>query len=135
MEATAVYYVVETKKSFADALVAVRRAVETAKWGILGAYDLSEILSAKGFPQAEPFKSIDVCAPAHAAAMVKADQLTALCMPCNILVYVDRGATKIATLQPGGILPQLFPRAAAELPALPAQIDSELRAILDAAAR
>ena len=42
------YHVVETNKSFAEAVVAVRRAVESAKWGILGAYDLGEILAAKG---------------------------------------------------------------------------------------
>ncbi len=128
-------YVVETRKSFGEALVAVRRAVEAAKWGILGDYALSEILTAKGFAQPEPFKSIDVCAPAHAAALVGADRRTALCMPCSILVYVEDGRTKVATMQPGAVLPQLFPAAAAGVAALPEQIDAELRGIVDAAAR
>ncbi len=128
-------YVVETRKGFGEALVAVRRAAEAAKWGILGDYALSEVLTAKGFAQPEAFKSIDVCAPAHAAALVKADRRTALCMPCSILVYVEDGRTRIATMQPGSVLPGLFPAAAASVGALPQQIDAELRGIVDAAAR
>lgn len=134
MTPSAPYHVVETHKSFHEAAVAVRRAVEQAKWGVLGAYDLSEMITAKGFPQGEQFKSFDICAPAHAAAMIKANQLTALCMPCSVLVYTERGQTKIATMQPGAVMPQLFPEAASALGAMPSQIDAELRNILQAAA-
>lgn len=135
MTPNAPYYVVETNKSFSEAVVAVRRAVESAKWGILGAYDLGEILTAKGFPQAESFKTLDICAPAHAATLAKANRLTALCMPCSVLVYAEGGRTKIATMQPGAALPQLFPETAGTLGPLPQQIDAELRGILEAAAR
>jgi uncharacterized protein (DUF302 family) len=132
--ASAPYRVVQTRKSFAEAVVAVRRAVEQAKWGILGAYDLSEIMTAKGFPQTEQFKSLDICAPAHAASMVKANQLTALCMPCSVLVFTEGGATKLAAMQPGAVMPQLFPEAAATLGSLPQEVDRELAAILETAA-
>lgn len=129
------YRVVETQKSFAEAVVSVRRAVEQAKWGILGAYDIGEILTAKGFPQGEQMKTLDVCAPTHAAAMVNANRLTALCMPCSILIYTDRGVTKLATMQPGTVMPQLFPETANLLGVLPGQVDRELAGILEAAAR
>ncbi len=132
---TTAQYVIETKKSFGEAVVAVRRAAEAAKWGVLGDYDLSEILTAKGFAQSEPFKSIEVCAPGHAAAMVKAERLTALCMPCSVLVYVEGSRTKLAAMLPGAVVPQLFPRAAEAVGDLPQQIDAELRGILDTAAR
>jgi len=135
MDTGKLYLVVDTHKTFADAVVAVRRAVEAAKWGILGAYDLSEILTAKGFPQTEAFKSLDICAPAHAAALMKTDRLTALCMPCSVLIFTDNGRTKLAAMQPGAVLPQLLPRVAAEAGRLPQQIDTELRGILEAAAR
>ncbi len=70
-------YVVETHKSFSEAVIAVRKAAEAAKWGILGDYDFSEILTAKGFTQKESFKSIEICAPAHAHQFVNAEKLTA----------------------------------------------------------
>jgi uncharacterized protein (DUF302 family) len=126
-------YVVETDKPFPEAVIAVRRAAEAARWGILGSYDFTEILAAKGFPQREPVKSLDICAPSHASALIAAERLTALCMPCSVLIFTEDGKTKIAAMQPGSVLPQLFPQAAGQLGDLPGKIDAELRSILDAA--
>ncbi|GBC75974.1 hypothetical protein HRbin07_00166 [bacterium HR07] len=128
-------YVVETGKSFQEAVIAVRKAAEAHKWGILGDYDFSEILAAKGFPQAEHVKSLDICAPAHANALMGAERLTGLCMPCSVLVFTEKGKTKIAAMRPGAVMPQLFPEVLAKVGDLPKKIDSEIQAILDAAAR
>lgn len=128
-------YVVETSKSFQDAVVAVRKAAEAHKWGILGDYDFSEILAAKGFPQTEQVKSLDICAPGHANALMGAERLTGLCMPCSILIFTDRGKTKIAAMRPGAVMPQLFPQAVKQVGDLPQKIDAEIQAILDVAAR
>jgi len=126
-------YVVETNKSFKAALVAVRQAAESRKWGVLGDYDFSEILSSKGLNQDEQFKNLDLCSPKHANAIAGAEKLAALCMPCSVLVFTDRGQTKIATMQPGAMLPQLFPHIVEALGTLPEEIDAELKAIVDAA--
>lgn len=128
-------YVVETSKSFQDAVIAVRKAAEAHKWGIMGAYDFSEMLAAKGFHQNEQVKSLDICAPTHANALMSAERLTGLCMPCNVLIFTDKGKTKIAAMRPGTVMPQLFPQAAQQLGNLPKQIDVEIQSILDAAAR
>lgn len=98
-------YVVETSKPFLDAIIAVRKAAEAHKWGILGGYDFSEILAAKGFPQPEQVKSLDICAPAHAHAMMGAERLVGLCIPCSILIFTDKGKTKIAAMRPGAVIP------------------------------
>ncbi|HEY5595923.1 MAG TPA: DUF302 domain-containing protein [Candidatus Bipolaricaulota bacterium] len=127
-------YVVETKKSFKDALIAVRKQAESRKWGVLGDYDFSEILSSKGFPQAEQAKSLDLCSPSHANQVMAAEKLAALCMPCSVLVFTDQGKTKIAAVKPGVMLPLLFPHAKGKLGALPQEIDAQLKDILDAAA-
>lgn len=128
-------YVVETSKSFQDAVIAVRKAAEAHKWGILGDYDFSEILAAKGFPQSEHVKSLDICAPAHANALMGAERLTGLCMPCSILIFTDKGKTKIAAMRPGAVMPQIFPHVTERVGDLPQKIDAEIQAILDAAAR
>jgi len=128
-------YVVETSKSFQEAVVAVRKAAEAAKWGILGDYDFSEILAAKGFPQTEQVKSLDICAPAHAHGMMAAERLTGLCMPCSVLIFTDKGKTRIAAMRPGSVMPQIFSQAAQRLGELPKKIDAEIQSILDAAAR
>ncbi|MCS6936314.1 MAG: DUF302 domain-containing protein [Candidatus Bipolaricaulota bacterium] len=128
-------YVVETSKSFQDAVIAVRKAAEAHKWGILGDYDFSEILAAKGFPQTEHVKSLDICAPAHAHALMGAERLTGLCMPCSILIFTEKGKTKIAAMRPGAVMPQLFPHVVQKVSDLPQKIDAEIQAILEAAAQ
>ncbi|MBS1714257.1 MAG: DUF302 domain-containing protein [Armatimonadetes bacterium] len=121
-----------TEKPFSEAVVALRRAVEANKWGILGSHDFGEILAGKGLPQREQYKTLEICAPAHADAMLAWNPLVALCMPCSVLVYTENGSTYIAALRPGKIVPTLFgggdvPTASADV------IDGELRTIVDAA--
>ncbi|OGF57757.1 MAG: hypothetical protein A2Z21_07605 [Candidatus Fraserbacteria bacterium RBG_16_55_9] len=135
MGSTDFVYIAETTKSFQEAVIAVRRAAESAKWGILGDYDFSEILAAKGFPQSEQVKSLDICAPAHANRFMSAERLTALCMPCSVLIFTDKGKTKIAAMRPGAVLPQIFLEAASKIGEQAKQIDEEVESIIDQAAR
>jgi uncharacterized protein (DUF302 family) len=128
-------YVVETEKSFQDAAVSVRKAAEARKWGVLGDYDFSEILASKGFPQAEQVKSLDICAPAHANALMGIERLTGLCMPCSVLIFTEGGRTKIAAMSPASVMPQLFPQAAEQAKAKLEEITREIREILDEASR
>ena len=130
-------YVVETPKSFQDALIALRKAAESRKWGVLGDYDFSEILAAKGFPQTEQVKSLDLCKPGHANALMNVERLTGLCMPCSVLVFTEQGKTKtkIAAMNPRAVMPQLFPGAASQAQAQLEEIEREIREILDEAAQ
>ncbi|MBI1730160.1 DUF302 domain-containing protein [Candidatus Acetothermia bacterium] len=127
-------YVKETSKSFKEAVVAVRKVTEAAKWGILGGYDFAEILNSKGFPQTEEMKTLEICAPAHANGMIGIEKLTALCMPCSVLIFTEKGKTKIAAMRPGAILPSLFPSHAPQFEKPAAAIDDEVKAIIDKAA-
>jgi len=129
-----VVYAVETQKSFQDALIAVRKAAESRKWGVLGDYDFSEILAAKGFPQSERVKSLDLCKPGHANALMNVERLTGLCMPCSVLVFTEGGKTKIAAMNPRAVMPQLFPQAAERAGAQLEEIEREIKEILDEAA-
>lgn len=128
-------HVVETEKPFDAALIAVRQTAEAHKWGVLGDYDFSEILPAKGFPQDEKVKSLDICAPSHANALMGVEKLTGLCMPCSVLIFTDEGTTRIAAMSPGSVMPQLFPEAAEQVKEQLGEITEEIRTILDEAAR
>ena len=61
-----------------------------------------------------------------------AEALTALCMPCSVLVYADEGGTKLAAMRPGAVMPRLFGDAARAVGDLPARVDRELLLILEA---
>jgi len=127
-------HVVETTKSFNEALVAVRQTAEANKWRVLGDYDFSEILGSKGFPQAEQVKALDISNPGHADLRMGAERLTALCMPCSVLVYTENGATKLAAMSPAAMMPQLFPESAPRVQAQLHQVTQAVTSILEQAA-
>jgi len=131
---TACVYKVQTGKSFQEACVAVRRAAEAHKFGVLGTYEFSEILNAKGFPRSEHMKSIDICNPGHASRLLDAEPLTGLCMPCSILVYTDHGKTYIAAMVPASVMPQIFPERAESVQETLEEVTAQIKAIIDEAA-
>jgi len=68
-----------------------------------------------------------------ARPFVAAEKLTALCMPCSVLIYADDVGTKLAAMRPGAVTPQLFPDAVRAVGDLATLIDHELLQILEAA--
>ncbi len=122
-------YMVETERSFEDAVVSVRKATEGKGWSILHVHDMKEILAVKGFDQ-EPLKMVEICSGKYANEFLNADRLISLCMPCKINVYVKNGKVLISGMLPG-ILPQFFPDAGLE--DLAAEVEKDVKDIVDSA--
>ncbi len=124
-------YVVESQRSAREALVAVWKAAEAAGWVIVGDYDLSRLLATPG-SQLE-MKSIDICKPDLAYPFVDAEKLSALCLPCNVLIYTNGRGTKLAVMRPSVVMPLLFQDTVRALSDLLARVDQELLLILESA--
>lgn len=100
-------YVVETSKSFDDAVVFVLKAVEQKGWSLFQVYDVKERLAAKGFKCA-PLKIIEICSGKHASSFLNKNKFVSLCMPCKINVLEDNCSVKIAAMKPT-VMTQFFP--------------------------
>ena len=100
-------YVVETKKSFDEAVISVRKSVENKGWAIFQVYDYKEILAVKGF-KLEPLKIIEICSGKYANQFLNKNKLISLCMPCKINVLEENNKVKIAGMKPM-IISQFFP--------------------------
>ena len=100
-------YVVETKKSFDEAVVSVLRVVEQKGWNLFQIYDVKERLAAKGFKQ-KPLKIIEICSGKHANNFLNKNRLISLCMPCKINVLEENGDVKIIGMKPT-MISQFFP--------------------------
>ncbi len=98
-------YIVETDKSFDDAVVSVLKAVEQKGWSIFQIYDIKERLAAKGFEH-KPLKIIEICSGKHANNFLNKNRLISLCMPCKINVLQEE-KVKIVGMRPT-IIPQFF---------------------------
>src|SRR3990167_8160341 len=100
-------YIVETEKSFDEAVVSVRKAVENKGWAIFQVYDYKEILAAKGFKQ-NPLKIIEICSGKYANQFLNKNRLISLCMPCKINVLEENGKVKVVGMKPT-MISQFFP--------------------------
>ncbi len=92
-------YIVETKKSFDDAVVSVLKAVEQKSWALFQIYDVKERLAAKGFEQ-KPLKIIEICSGKYANQFLNKNRLISLCMPCKINVLEENEKIKIVGMKP-----------------------------------
>ena len=100
-------YIVETEKSFDEAVVSVLKAVEQKGWSLFQIYDVKERLAAKGFAQ-KPLKIIEICSGKYANQFLNKNRLISLCMPCKINVAEESGKVKIIGMKPT-IISQFFP--------------------------
>ena len=105
-------YIVETEKSFDEAVVSVLKAIEQKGWALFQIYDLKERLAAKGFKQ-RPLKIIEICSGKHANNFLNKNRLISLCMPCKINVLEENGKVKIIGMKPTTIS-QFFPEVSPE---------------------
>ena len=119
-------YIVETEKSFDEAVVSVLKSVEQKGWSLFQIYDVKERLAAKGFKQ-EPLKIIEICSGKHANNFLNKNRLISLCMPCKINVLEENGKIKIAGMKPT-MISQFFPDVSEEESE---EVEKEVREIVD----
>ncbi|MEK6792779.1 MAG: DUF302 domain-containing protein [Nanoarchaeota archaeon] len=100
-------YIVETEKTFDEAVVSVLKAVDKKGWALFNVYDVKERLAAKGFTQ-QPLKIIEICSGKYANLFLNKNRLASLCMPCKINVLKEGDKVKIAGMNPT-IISQFFP--------------------------
>jgi uncharacterized protein (DUF302 family) len=99
-------YVVETEKSFDEAVVSVLETVEKKGWALFQIYDIKERLAAKGFEQ-NPLKIIEICKGKHANNFLNKNRLISLCLPCKINVFEDGNKINIVGMNPK-VMAQFF---------------------------
>lgn len=121
-------YIVETEKSFDEAVVSVRKAVENKGWAIFQVYDYKEILAVKGFEQ-KPLKIIEICSGKYANNFLNKNRIISLCMPCKINVLEEDGKVKIVGMNPT-IISEFFPEVSREEAE---EVERDIKEIVDSA--
>ena len=121
-------YLVETEKSFDDAVVSVLKAVEKFNWTLFNTYDVKERLAAKGFEQ-EPLKIIEICSGKHANKLLNKNRLVSICMPCKINVLEENEKVKIVGMKPT-MITNFFPEIKQEEVE---EIEKDIKDIIDSA--
>ncbi len=119
-------YIVKTEKEFDEAVISVRKSVESKGWSIFQVYDYKEILAVKGFKQ-KSLKIIEICSGKYANQFLNKNRLISLCMPCKINVLEGDGQVKIVGMKPT-VISQFFPKVSKEEFK---EVEKDLKEIMD----
>ena len=112
MKAEDFAYIVETEKSFCEAVVSVLKAVEQKGWSLFQIYDVKERLAAKGFEH-KSLKIIEICSGKYANKFLNKNRLISLFMPCKINVLEENRRIKIVGMKPT-MISEFFPEVSKE---------------------
>ena len=101
------YYIVESDKSFEQAVIDLDTAVKQHGFGVLHVHDLGNTLRNKGVDFRENCKVFEVCNPTQAAKVLAADMRLNMALPCRISVFTEDNKTKIGLIKPEEMLSAL----------------------------
>ncbi|HXE78558.1 MAG TPA: DUF302 domain-containing protein [Rhodanobacter sp.] len=126
------YYIVESAKTFEDAVSDLDTAVKRHQFGVLHVHDLGATLRSKGYAFDGQCKVFEVCSPRHAASVLAADLRMNMALPCRISVYTENGNTRIGMLKPVPMLGMLSPDP--KLAAIALEVESATMRMIDESA-
>ncbi len=92
------YYIVETDKSFEQAVTDLEAAVKRHSFGVLCVHDLGTTLRAKGVAFDEQCKIFEICNPVQAAKVLSADMRLNMALPCRISVFSEKAGSRSGLL-------------------------------------
>ncbi len=90
----------ETKLSVNAAVEKLTNDLKANAWGVLSVIDVKKIMLEKLKIQHDDYIILDVCNPALAHKGLSINKQVGLILPCKIVVYADKGKTKVSLYKP-----------------------------------
>ena len=92
-------YVRRSSASLAETVDALQKAAEKAGWVVLATHDMKARFQKKGFDWDCGLTIVEICQSEFATAMVAANPLLALHLPCPIVVREDSDGVEVSVLR------------------------------------
>ena len=125
------YHIVESNKTFEQAVTDLEAAVKANQFGVLHIHDLGNTLRSKGMDFAEQCRVFEVCNPVQASKVLSTDMRLNMALPCRISVYTEQGKTKIGMIKPVPMLAALSQDAS--LAQVAKEVEASVRKMMDEA--
>ena len=97
-------YTVTTDKRIEEAILSLEESLMVEKFGVLWKLDMKEKLQEKGLDFQKEFKVLEVCNPQEAQRVLTENEMAGYFLPCKIVVYDDKGKTKIGMPRPTSLI-------------------------------
>ena len=127
----AIRYVVRSARSVDQAQEAVTAAAQERKFGVLHHYDLKQTLKGKGFDLDPEVRVLEICNPAFADRVLKAEVAMNMALPCRISVWHEDGTTRVGMIRPKAMLEMLTENP--QLREIAGQVEGLMVEMIDAA--
>ncbi|WP_079477700.1 DUF302 domain-containing protein [Halobacillus salinus] len=98
------HYTVETDKGLEEAVQSLEASLKEEKFGVLWNFDLKGKLNEKGLDFDQDFRILEVCNPKEAQRVLSQNTLAGYFLPCKMVVYDDKGTTKIGMPKPSALI-------------------------------
>lgn len=119
------FYLVESDKSFAEAVFDLTPVVQRLGFTVLNTYDFGETLFRKGAAFDEECAVFEIGSERYLAELLALDVRLAMTLPWRIAVFTEGSATKIGLLKPS------FPHASTATQRVLSGITEKLVLIVD----
>jgi uncharacterized protein (DUF302 family) len=93
-------YTKESKLNVNSAVEKLKKDLVDNKWGVLSIIDAKKILAEKLKVEFDDYIILDVCNPGLAHKGLTINKQAGLILPCKIVVYSDKGKTKVSLYRP-----------------------------------
>ena len=93
-------YTKESKLNVNSAVEKLQKDLMDNKWGVLSVIDVKKILAEKIKVEFDDYIILDVCNPGLAYKGLTINKQAGMIIPCKIVVYSDKGKTKVSLYRP-----------------------------------
>ena len=93
-----------TALPFGDAVARVREALKEEGFGVLTEIDVQATLREKLGAEMEPYLILGACNPTFAHRALQVESELGALLPCNVVVFVEDGATHVSAVDPIAML-------------------------------
>jgi len=94
------HYTIELEKELNETILLLNENLKKEGFGVLWEFSVTEKLQEKGFNFPIPFVILEVCNPEEASRVLNENLLVGYFLPCKIVVFKDKGKTKIGMPKP-----------------------------------
>jgi len=90
----------KTNLNFEEAIEKVKLELEKEGFGVLTEIDVKKTLKKKLNVDYEDYIILGACNPSFAYKSLELEKEIGLLLPCNIIIYVDKGLTYVSAINP-----------------------------------
>ena len=125
-------YTKESKLNVKSAFEKLQKDLTDNKWGVLSVIDVKKILAEKIKVEFDDYIILDVCNPGLAYKGLTINKQAGMIIPCKIVVYSDKGKTKVSLYRPTVALGTAGSlRGYDKISVLAVEAEDELKKIID----